>query len=283
MVGGKKLQMARGFGKTERIDSWWKSPLAMAMFLGAATIYATWRGFMEADFWIFSEFGRSANAQTMAIEDQGSHVLSPLYSPLIIPGADGLGSIVPEWLWWMSPAMFILIVPAGFRGTCYYYRKAYYRSFFSSPAACAVSTPFGNYNGERKLFLFQNSHRYFMYLAVAYLFVLSYDVYMSTQFNHGQDYGVSVGTLVLAINVIMLSGYTFGCHAFRHAAGGFLNKFRGKGGNIAKACWNGCTRLNNNHNNWAIFSLFWVMFTDFYVYMCCEGIWTDLVLIGGVV
>ena len=295
MVEPKQLTMARGFGKTERIDAWWKSPLAMACYLGAAVLYATWRGFMEADFWIFSDFGNSAcgaatgvitECQTLAIESEGSHVLSPLYSPLILPNADGLGSVVPEFMWWMSPAMFILIIPAGFRGTCYYYRKAYYRSFLASPAACAVSTPFGDYNGERRLFLFQNLHRYFMYLAVAYLFILAYDVYMATQF-HAADgsssWGISVGTIVLLINVVLLSGYTLGCHSFRHMIGGIRNRFSSGGGQIAEACWKGCTKLNKKHNMWAIVSLFWVMFSDFYIYACTDPMfgWTDMVLLGG--
>jgi len=293
MVDAKQLPMVRGLGKTDRIDSWWTSPMAMAAYLGIMLVYATWRGFMEADFWVFSDFGNSAcdaaagvmtECQTYAIESKKSHVLSPLFSPLIIPGKDGLGSWVPKSLWWMSPAMFILIVPAGFRGTCYYYRKAYYRSFFASPAACAVSTPFGDYNGERKLFLFQNLHRYFMYLAVAYLFVLSYDVYMATQFHSGNDagMGVSVGTLVLALNVVLLGGYTLGCHSFRHLIGGIRNRFRNGGGKVAEKCWTACSGLNKNHNKWAIYSLFWVMFSDFYVYMCTSGVWSDLVLIGGV-
>jgi hypothetical protein len=256
VVEARHLPMERGFGKTDRLDAWWKSPLAMAIYLGIAVAYATWRGFMEADFWIFEEFGRSAGNQTMAIESNGSHVLSPLFSPLIVPGQDGLGSWVPENLWWMSPAMFILIIPAGFRGTCYYYRKAYYRSLMASPAACAVSTPFGNYNGESKIFLFQNLHRYFMYLAVAYLFVLSYDV-------------------------LLLGGYTLGCHSFRHAIGGIRDKFSNGGGAVAEACWESCTKLNKNHGKWAIISLFWVMFSDFYVYACTEGWWTDIVLLGG--
>ena len=72
-----KLPMRRGFGATDRIDAWWKGPTAMAIYLGIMVMYSTWRGFMEADFWIFSEFGRSAGVQTMAIENQGSHVLSP--------------------------------------------------------------------------------------------------------------------------------------------------------------------------------------------------------------
>ena len=284
MVEPRHLPMDRGLGKTERIDAWWKSPMAMAIYLGLAIAYATWRGLMEADFWIFSDFGNSAGTQTMAIEDKGSHVLSPLFSPLIIPGEDGLGSRVPEALWWMSPAMFILIIPAGFRGTCYYYRKAYYRSFFASPAACAVSTPFGDYKGETRLFLFQNLHRYFMYLALLYMFVLTYDLWMATQFhqNGNTSFGVSVGTLVLLLNVILLSGYTLGCHSFRHMIGGIRNRFRNGGGSIAEACWKSCTKLNKNHHKWAIYSLFWVMFSDFYIYSCTEGWWSDIVLIGGI-
>ena len=290
---GKRLPMAKGFGKTERIDAWWKSPLAMSLYLGIAIIYATWRGFMEADFWIFESFGASScenwdiaktiqevsTCQTMAIESEGSHVLSPLYSPLIFPKSD----FVPKMLWWLSPAMFILIIPAGFRGTCYYYRKAYYRSFMANPAACAVSTPFDNYNGERRLFLFQNLHRYFMYLAVAYLFILSFDVYLATQFHEGNNdnFGISIGTLVLAMNVFLLSGYTLGCHSFRHMVGGIKNRFGGSSGKAAEACWKACSGLNKHHNKWAIFSLFWVMFSDFYVYMCTTGVWNDIVIMGG--
>tara|TARA_B110000967_G_C18626887_1_gene431664 strand:- start:270 stop:740 length:471 start_codon:yes stop_codon:yes gene_type:complete len=153
-----------------------------------------------------------------------------------------------------------------------------------SPAACAVSTPFGDYKGESRLFLFQNIHRYFMYIAVAYLFVLAYDVLLATQFHAdggATSYGVSVGTLVLFLNVIMLGGYTLGCHSFRHAIGGIRNRFRNGGGAVAEACWKSCTKLNKNHNKWAIYSLFWVMFSDFYIYACTEGWWTDVMLLGG--
>ena len=50
-----KLPMKKGLGQTDRTDRWWKGPTAMAAYLGIMLIYATWRGFMEADFWIFSE------------------------------------------------------------------------------------------------------------------------------------------------------------------------------------------------------------------------------------
>ena len=82
----------------------------MAFYLGIMVVYATWRGMMEADFWIFSDFGASScnywkDCQTMAIEDNGSHVLSPLFSPLIVPSEQ---SWLPQSVWWLS-AMFILI------------------------------------------------------------------------------------------------------------------------------------------------------------------------------
>ena len=85
--------------------------------------------------------------------------LSPLFSPLI----------APAWLpWFISPGLLILWIPLGFRATCYYYRKAYYRFYFADPPGCAVGEPtvHGRYAMETKLpFLLQNFHRYFLYLA----------------------------------------------------------------------------------------------------------------------
>jgi hypothetical protein len=84
MVDAKQLPMVRGLGKTDRIDSWWTSPMAMAAYLGIMLVYATWRGFMEADFWVFSDFGNSrcdaaagviTECQTYAIESEKSQVL----------------------------------------------------------------------------------------------------------------------------------------------------------------------------------------------------------------
>ena len=287
-----KLPMKKGFGATDRIDAWWKGPTAMAFYLGFMVVYATWRGFMEADFWIFSEFGLSGgqggHAGTMAIEDKQSHVLSPLFSPLIIPGEGGLGGPVPEFLWWMSPAMFILIFPAGFRGTCYYYRKAYYRAFLQQPTACAVSKPklppWKGYKGETKLLVVQNLHRYFMYVMLAYLPILSFDVWMSINFLEGDShaYGLTVGSLILLVNVIMLTGYTLGCHAFRHIVGGGSNDWSSSPvARFKYKLWNISTILNEHHKDWALYSLFWVMFADFYVYACTMGWWNDYVLWGG--
>ena len=66
------------------------------------------------------------------------------------------------------PAGFIApLVILCFRGTCYYYRKAYYRVFFADPPGCAVGEARSNYCGETRFpFVFQNLHRFFMTLAV---------------------------------------------------------------------------------------------------------------------
>jgi len=280
-----KLPMQRGFAKTDRTDDWWKGPTAMAAYLGFMIIYATWRGFMEADFWFFEELGRSSGNQTMAIESQGSHVLSPLFSPLIYPDEN---SWIPKELWWMSPAMFILIFPAGFRGTCYYYRKAYYRAFFQQPTGCAVSKPWNEYKGESGLLVVQNLHRMFMYIAVIYLPILTYDFWLSINFHDSggaHHFGISVGSLILLLNVILLSGYTFGCHAFRHVVGGGSNHWTGTPSNRIKyTMWRFSTKLNERHKDWALYSLFWVMFTDFYIYACTDPMFglTDFVIWGGI-
>ena len=47
-------------------------------------------------------------------------------------------------------ALLILPFLLGFRLTCYYYRKAYYRSFWLSPPACAVAEPHAKYTGETR-------------------------------------------------------------------------------------------------------------------------------------
>ncbi|MFX9038760.1 hypothetical protein ABTN43_19155, partial [Acinetobacter baumannii] len=82
--------------------------------------------------------------------------LAPFHSPLLYDAQSHhawFQAAKPSW-WFLpffSSAMLILIVPAGFRLTCYYYRKAYYRSFMADPPACAVGEPRQSYWGENRL------------------------------------------------------------------------------------------------------------------------------------
>ena len=89
----------------------------------------------------------------------------------------------------------ILIFPLGFRMSCYYYRKAYYRSFWLSPPACAVAEPHGKYTGETRLpLILNNVHRWFWYAAVVVACVLSYDVVLTFRDETGEWGHMGLGT-----------------------------------------------------------------------------------------
>src|SRR5688572_25210401 len=115
----------RAWGSTDRRDAWWVGPLITFVVLSLFVVYATLRAIMNKHFHV----------------DIGDHdLISPFYSPNL----DEWG-LLPSWL---SPALAILWAPAGFRLTCYYYRKAYYRAFTQHPPACAVSEgKRGDYHG----------------------------------------------------------------------------------------------------------------------------------------
>lgn len=245
-------------------------PVAVALGFGAFIVYATFRA-------IYND-GYQIGMGTTSLPDH-AYLLSPFYSPLFA---------LPKSLAWLSPAFLILWAPGGFRVTCYYYRKAYYRAFFLDPVGCAVGEPGSfcgfkrgkDYKGETRLLLFQNIHRYFMYLALGFLVLLSLDVVWSCIWPTaagGKTFGVSVATLVLAGNVTLLTLYTTSCHSFRHLIGGRIDQFsRVPLGNVFYRLWTGVSTLNQNHMLWAWCSLFSVGFADFYVWMVASGTITDL-------
>jgi hypothetical protein len=226
---------------TDRRDLWWLEPLVYFIGLGLFMVYATWAAFQGKNY----EYGP---------------YLSPFYSPLI----------VVNW-WKFSPAFLILWIPAGFRATCYYYRKAYYRSYFLGPPACAVKSVSGTYSGETKFpFILQNLHRYFLIGATVLLFFLWHDVIKS--FNFDGKFGVGVGSIVLFLNTLLLSLYSISCHSFRHLIGGCMDSIKcGYQFNL----YHRISCANEHHMFWAWTSLFMVGFADLYVRFCSMGIWTD--------
>ena len=233
---------ARGLGATQRKDNWWLQPVAVFIGLSIFGIYSTWAALVGNNYY-------------------AAPYLSPFYSPLIIA----------KW-WKFSPAILILWMPLGFRATCYYYRKAYYRSFFLDPPACAVGESGEHrYCGETRFpYLLQNAHRYFLYLAIMVLAFLWHDAYNGFWFD-GQ-FGIGIGSLVLVLNCVLLSGYTLGCHSLRHLIGGRMDTQNGS----CASCWKGVTRFNEHHLLWAWMSLTVVGLTDLYVRLVAAGIIHDV-------
>ena len=262
--GAMPLEL-RGFGNTRRRDVWWAQPLVTALVLGAFVVYATWAALQGRHY----EYGP---------------YLSPFYSPLLF--GDGPHSWFGEWpepAWWpgalpFSAAMLILWAPGGFRFTCYYYRGAYYKAFWADPPSCAVGEPRQSYVGERAFpLILQNVHRYFLYLALAFLLVLAYDVWTALWFvdpaTGERRFGIGLGTLVLAVNVVLLGGYTLGCHSLRHLTGGRLDQFSRHP--AQKKVYDVACAFNCHHMRWAWASLFSVALADLYVRLLSMGILTD--------
>src|SRR5579862_7186923 len=156
-----------GFGETSRAGHWWVQPLVVFLGLSTFIVYSTWAALQGNHY----EYGP---------------YLSPFYSPLLF------GDSPHAWLAhrpefipaWVTAAMLILWAPGGFRVTCYYYRGAYYKAFWADPPSCAVGEPRKKYLGERSFpLIFQNIHRYFLYLAVLFIVLLAHDVWKALWFD----------------------------------------------------------------------------------------------------
>jgi hypothetical protein len=259
----RQLPPQDGFAKTLRQDLWWLPSLLTFLGFMSFIVYSTWAAFQGEHY----HFG---------------NYLSPMYSPeLWGPSPHAWFGPKPDWIpGWLpwTPALMILWAPGGFRFTCYYYRGAYYKAFWADPVGCAVGEPRHSYLGEKYLpLVLQNVHRFFLYLALIFIVLLSYDAWMSMWFTDPatgtEKFGVGIGTLVISLNVILLSSYTLGCHSLRHLIGGRKDEI-----SKSPACHKAYTcvsALNRKHMLCAWMSLFWVGFTDFYVRMCSMGVWTD--------
>ncbi len=250
----------RRFGITARRDRWWITPVVVFFVLSAFVVYATWAA-LQGDHYRFGPY------------------LSPFYSPELFGSAQAWFGPKPGW-WpgWLpwSPAILILWMPGGYRLTCYYYRGAYYKAFWADPPSCAVGEPRKSYWGERSLpLILQNIHRYFLYLALVFIVILAYDAWKAMWFADG--FGIGVGTLVLTANVVLLGGYTLGCHSLRHLTGGGKDTLSDKP--VRKACYGCVSGLNNRHMLFAWMSLVCVAFADVYVRLCSMGVIRDLRII----
>ena len=251
------------FGLTSRKDAWWIQPLFVFIALSSFVIYATWAAFQGRNYYY-------------------GNYISPLYSPELF-GDSPHSWFGPKPGWWptilpWSPALLVLWAPGLFRLTCYYYRGAYYKAFWADPPSCTVAESRKKYLGEHAFpLIMQNIHRYFLYIALFFLIILAYDVWKALWFidpiSGKKSFGIGIGTLVLAANVVFLGGYTFGCHSLRHLVGGFMDRVSQSP--VRRRLYYCANCFNRRHMIWAWMSLFWVAFSDIYVRMCAMGVWTD--------
>lgn len=248
-----------GIFSTFRRDAWWVEPaltaVALIVFFGWLTVS------IFLDKWEF----------------EAGPYLSPVFEPKLFGAHDSI---------FISPALVVLLGPVPFRATCYYYRRAYYRSWFLSPPACAVGDATRGYQGEKVLpFWINNLHRFAMYVAVIFVPILWYGAIVS--FYNGDEVvngesvstgmGIGVGSVLLVVNAFLLMMYTFSCHSLRHLVGGGLNCFScSNWAKTRKKIWDRVSEWNENHRAYAWLSLIWIVATDLYIRLVANGNITDL-------
>lgn len=258
-TGTQAPSRARISARTLRTDRWWLQPVLTVVGLTAWLTYATVRVFLQEDYWVAEH-----------------HYLTPFYSPCVslacTPEAAHFGQVLPDHP--LIPyAAFTLPFLLLFRLTCYYYRKAYYRSFWLSPPACAVAEPHRRYSGETRFpLIFQNAHRYTFYAALIITLINTYDAVLAFWGEAG--FGIGLGNLILVGNVVMLWAYTLSCHSCRHISGGRLKHFSRHP--IRYRWWTFVSKLNTRHMLFAWITLGTLALTDFYIWMLASGTITDL-------
>ncbi len=229
---------------TSRQDAWWAETIVSAAVFILAIIYSLIRA-IEGKFFEWGPY------------------ISPIYS-------------IPFDTAWISPAIFTLWVPAGYRITCYFCRRVYYRSIFIDPPACAVREPKREYKGESVFpYILLNIHRYFLYLVIIFVFIHWYHA-LSSIFMWGENrsfgFGIGLGSILIILDTVLLTLYVLSCHSLRYIFGGkegFLGPTRYK-------IWGFLSRLNENHGFFFWASLLSVVVADLYVRLVASGTINDI-------
>ena len=195
--------VARGFGRTSRTDRWTFAPTAIGLGLAVFVVYALFSAFVWGPV-----FGGAIRGGRLPLA-----VLLAAHRRRVAAG-------------WLSPAIFILWIPLGFRTTCYAFRRAYYRSYFADPPACAVGEPTAHrrYAMEARFpLILQNLHRIFLYLQFIPLAFLWLDAILALHPAGAWRFGL--GNVILFADLVLLTGYSLSCHSLRHFVGGRLDCF----------------------------------------------------------
>ena len=246
--------------RTLRTDRWWFAPLLTASLLTIWVAYATVRVFAQRAYFV-----------------EPYHYLTPFYSPCVTASCNPDARDFGTWFGHFPPFIpfAILFLPfiLGFRLSCYYYRRAYYRSFWFSPPACAVPDGHKTYSGETRFpLVFQNAHRYAFYAAGIVSLINTYDAVRS--FHGTQTFGFGLGNVIIVGNVVLLWAYTLSCHSCRHIIGGRLKHFSAHP--VRYRFWTTVSVMNTRHKELAWITLGTLALTDFYIMAVSAGWISDL-------
>jgi hypothetical protein len=247
--------------KTLRTDNWWRTPLITFVLLSAWVLYALLR-----------------TASQRAYFDKQYHYLSPFSSPCVTASCDSSTRDFGTWFGHFPGlipfALVTLPFLLGFRLTCYYYRKTYYRAFWLSPPACGVAEPHAKYSGETRFpLIMQNLHRYFWVAAGVISVINTWDVIQAFR-PEGHSFGFGLGTLIMLANVVLLWLYTLSCHSCRHIVGGRLRSFSKHP--VRYRMWTFISKLNGKHQELAWTTLATLMISDAYIASVHAGYISDL-------
>jgi hypothetical protein len=244
--------------RTLRQDRWWLYPAVTFAVFFSFVVYSTIRAFMDKDYY-------------------AEPYLSPFYSPCLGDCVKGSSDFGQPFGWFpLSAALIVLIFPLGFRLTCYYYRKAYYRAFWLSPPACGVAEPHSSYTGETRFpLIFQNVHRWFWYATFVVALILTWDTVLAFGPAPGESDGVhmGLGTLLMLANVVLIWLYQLSCHSCRHIVGGRLRHFSKHP--VRYQLWSWVSKLNARHAAYAWCSLFSVALVDLYIFLLAANVFDD--------
>ena len=222
-------------------------PALTVICYSAFVIYATWSVFSGTNV-VFDSY------------------VSPFFSTWL-----GFGLIRVPVIGILIP--ILAVIPLGLRGSCYYYRKSYFRSFFWDPPACAIQElKRGRYRGETRFpWVLNNYHRYFLVLSLVVVVFLWVDVVRAFT-SHGHLL-VGLGSIVMLVNVILLSLYSLTCHSFRYLMGGRIDQFsKARAGTLWQRATMTLNRMNPMHGAWAWYSMFSVALTDVYIRLLMAGV-----------
>jgi hypothetical protein len=245
---------------TLRQDRWWIQPLVTFVLLTAWLVYAIVRTASQRNYFVEQY-------------DYLSPFSSPCLSSSCASGSRDFGTWFGSWPPFLPFALLVLPFLLGFRLTCYYYRKAYYRSFWLSPPACAVPEPHGRYSGETRFpLIVQNAHRYFFYFAILISLINSYDAVRAFKGKDG-GVGIGLGTIIIVVNVLFLWAYTASCHSCRHIMGGRLKHFSKHP--TRYKIWTFVSKLNTRHMQLAWTTLATLVIADAYIGLVASGAFND--------